>query len=85
VDSVHWSGAHWFADVQHRSFVALALADDDGARDRHILKCSPHGLDGGVVGPVAVALTHGPRGGDRSFFHDTNQFERQLLFDVECR
>ena len=56
--------ADLLADEEHGCFVALALADDDATAHRHGVHLLAHRLDRDVVGVLAVALTHRPRGGD---------------------
>ncbi len=65
-----------FADVQHWRFVALALADHNGAGDGNILEGAAHGLDRGMIGAFAVALAHGAGGRDGGFFHHAHEFQR---------
>jgi hypothetical protein len=43
---------------------------------------APRGPDGSLIGSLTVALAHGARRCDRSFFHHARQFERQQLFDI---
>ena len=43
------------ADIEHRRFVALALADHHGAADGQRVERAPHGIDGGLVGGLLVA------------------------------
>ena len=66
------------ADVEHRRFVALALADDDGAVDRHRVHHAAHRLDGDLVGLVAIALPHRVGAGDGRLFDDPEKFEREI-------
>src|ERR1700686_5314970 len=62
--------ADFLADVQHGSFVALAFADDDGAVHLYGVHGFAHGFHGDFIGFVAVAETHGARGGDGGRFDD---------------
>ena len=71
------AGADFLADEQHRRFVALALADDDAAVDVDVAEFGAHGLDGGVVGGLLVALAAPVGGGDRGALGDAHQLERQ--------
>ena len=66
------------ADVEHRRFVALAFADDDGAVDRHRVHHLAHRLDGDLVGLVAVALAHRVRARDGRLLDDAEKFEREV-------
>jgi len=67
--------AHLLADVQHRRRVALALADHDGAVDRHRIHRAAHRFDRGVVRAMAIALAHGVRAGNGGLFDDAQEFE----------
>ena len=66
------------ADVQHRRFVALAFADDDGAVDRHRVHHTAHRLDGDLVRAVPIALTHRVRARDRRLFDDAEEIEGEI-------
>ena len=68
------------ADVEHRRLVALALADDDGAVDRHGVELAPHGLDGRLVRAVAVALAHRVGAGDGRLFDHAQELEGEVGF-----
>ena len=70
--------ADLLADEQHRRLVALALADDDGAVDRHRVHLAPHRLDRHLVGLVPVALAHRLGAGDRRLLDDPQEVERQV-------
>ena len=70
--------ADLLADVQHRRLVALALADDDRAVDRHDVHVAAHRFDGHVVRLVAIALAHRVRARDRGLFDDAQEIERQV-------
>ena len=70
------------ADVEHRRFVALALADDDRAVDRHRVHLVPHRFDGDLIGLVPIALPHRVRAGDRRLLDDPDEVERQIGIDV---
>jgi hypothetical protein len=75
-----WS-ANALADVEHRSLIALAFADDDVARDLHFFKGSAHRLNGGLIGSFAIALAHGSGGGNGGFFDDMDEIARKIAFD----
>jgi hypothetical protein len=47
------------AVVEHRRFVLLALADDDGAAHGDRVEHRPHGVDGGLVHDLLVAASRG--------------------------
>ena len=67
--------ADLLADEQHRRFVALAFADDDGAVDRHGVHHAAHRLDGDLVGLVPIALPHRVGAGNGRLFDDPQKFE----------
>ena len=60
--------ADFFADIEHRRFIALAFADDDAALHGHGVERGAHGVDCGLVGGLLVTATYelggGLRGGD---------------------
>ena len=49
------SGADLLPDVEHRCFIALALADDDGAVERQLVERVAHGFDSGRIGSFLIA------------------------------
>ena len=69
------SKAHLLADVQHRRLVALSLADDDGAVDRHAVHLAAHGFHRNLIGFVAVSLPHGVSAGNGSLLHHAQEIE----------
>ena len=68
------------ADVQHRRLVALTLTDDDAPVDRHAIELAPHRLDGGLIGPLAVAEPHRVRARDGGLLDDAEELEREIGF-----
>ena len=76
-------GIHLLPDVEHRRFVALALTDDDAAVNRHGIHDASHRFDSGLVGPMPIALAHGLRAGNRSFFNDAKEFERSWSMIID--
>ena len=70
----------FFSDVQHGRGVAFAFTDDDGAVHLHGVHRFAHGFHGDFVRLVAVAKTHGARGGDGGGFHHAQEFETELSF-----
>ena len=70
--------ADLLADIEHRRFVALAFADDDGAVDGKIVERVAHGFDGGVVGGAFVAAADLARRLNGGRFRDTHRFESEL-------
>ena len=72
--------ADLLADVEHGCFVALALADDDGAVDWHVVHDAAHRLDSRLIGGVPISLAHGVGAGDRGLFDDAEEFQREIGF-----
>ena len=70
--------ADFFADVEHRRFVALALADDDGAVNRHRVHHLAHRFDGDEIGVVPVALAHRMGAGDGGLFDHPKKLQREI-------
>jgi hypothetical protein len=71
------------ADVEHRGFVALALADDDPAAELDLVHGPAHRLGGRGVRRVALAATHEPRRVDGRRLGDPDHLEgEQLLHRV---
>src|SRR3989442_1163955 len=75
-------GPNFFADVEHGRFVALALADHDGAAHGHRVHGVTHGFRGHVVRQLAFTLAHGVGRGDRRVLHHAQEFQRQITFQV---
>jgi hypothetical protein len=61
------------SDVQHRRFVALALADDDRPVDRHGVHFAAHRFDGHLIGAVAIPLAHRVGAGNGGLFGDAEE------------
>ena len=70
-------GADLLADKQHRRFVQLALADDDGAVDRQFVELAPHGVHGGLVGGFFFSAPAQPRRVDRRTLGHAYDLHRQ--------
>ena len=70
------AASDFFADVEHRRFVALALADNDAPGDLHLAERLAHLFDGGAVGGVAFAAPHPARSGQRRAFGHFHEVER---------
>ena len=68
----------YFADEEHRRFIALAFSDDDRAVDRHGIHDPPHRLDGDLLGMMTVALPHGVGAGDGRLLDDAQEFKGQV-------
>src|SRR5581483_5311126 len=75
VDLRTLAAAHLLADVQHRGLVALALPDDDGPPEGHLVHRLPHGLDRGLVGEAVVAVSDPMRGRDSGGLGDAHELE----------
>ena len=74
------------ADVEHRGFVALALADDDATGEVDLVHRPAHGLGGQLVRAVPIAATHRPCRGDGRLLGDPDHLEREELFHrLLCR
>ena len=72
------SRADLLADVEHRRFVALAFADDDGAVDRQRIHLLPHRFDSHLIGEVPIALPHRVCAGDGRLLDDADEVEREV-------
>ena len=66
-------------DVEHRRFVALALADDDPAGEVDLVHRRAHRLGGRGVRLVLGAATHEPGGFDGGRLGDADHLEREQL------
>jgi hypothetical protein len=79
--------ADLLADVEHRRLVALALADDDRARELNLVHRPAHGLGRGLVGLVLLAPSHEPGRGERRRLGDADHLEREQLLHQwrKCR
>ena len=69
--------ADLFADIEHRRFVALALADDHGAVHRQFVERGAHRLDRGGVGGFLVAAPDQLRRGDCRRLGDPHHFHHE--------
>jgi hypothetical protein len=67
------------ADVEHRGFVPLALADDDRARHLDLVHRPAHGLGRQPIGLHPVAATHEPRRRDRGCLCHADHLECEKL------
>ena len=74
----HATGANLLADIQHRRFVAFALAYHDRAVDRQLVESRAHRLYCGLVGRAFVAPADLPGGRNGRGFGDAHDFEREL-------
>ena len=63
------------ADVEHRRFVALALADHHGAVHRQLVERGAHRFDRGGIGGFLVAAADQLRRGDRRGLGHPDHFE----------
>ena len=78
VDLGTFSRADRLADVEHRRFVPLPLADDDRALNVHDVEDPPHRRDGGLIGGVLVSASHPAGGRERGRLGDTHQLEAEV-------
>jgi len=78
-------GADFFADEKHGRFVALALANHDGAVHGHFVHHPAHGSDGRLVGHVAVSPAHGFCRFNGRLFDDAQKFQTQFDFHQNSR
>jgi hypothetical protein len=79
--------AHALADIEHRGFIALALADDDPSRELDLIHRGAHGGRRRGVGLITRATTHEARGFDRCCLGHADHLEREQLFHsvLGCR
>ncbi len=82
VCSVGKFGADTFADVEHRRFIAFAFANHDRAVHGNGVHDFAHAFSSDFVREMAVALTHGAGRCNRGLFHDTQELEREVAFNV---
>src|SRR5439155_12324276 len=75
VDGGTVAAADLLADVEHRRFVTLALADDDRPIEAGVFHAAAHRFDRGLIGGVVVAVTHAMRRGDRGRLRDAHELE----------
>ena len=68
--------------IEHRRFVHLALADDDGAVDRKPAELAAHCVDSGAVGFLLEPPPAQPRRGDRRKFGHPRDLDRHDAFDA---
>ena len=74
--------ADLLADKEHRRFVHLAFADDDGARDGNAAQFAAHGIDRGLVGGLLVAASAQARGRNGCCFGDARYFEHEHALET---
>ena len=74
--------ADLLADIEHRRFVALALADHHRAVDGQDVEGAAHRLHRGLVGGVLVAASDLARGRHRRRFGDANRFQRERTIEM---
>ena len=75
--AVFLAAADLLADVEHRRFVALALADHHRAGQRQLVERRAHRLDRRSVGGIIVAAPDPFRRGDGRGLGDSDHFEHQ--------
>ena len=76
--------AYSFADVEHRRFVALALANDDFTVDVEFVQHAAHGVGARLVDQVRVALARHPARGDGRLFGDAHRVEDEGTLHVHA-
>jgi len=64
------AAAEGLADIEHRSLVALSLADDDRPAHLEPVQLFAHRLHRYLVGVFAFAIAHRARRGDGCFFRN---------------
>ena len=69
------------AVVEHRRFVLLTLADDDGAAHGDRVQHRAHGVDRGLVDDLLVAAPEMTGGGERSGLGGADELEREVAVD----
>ena len=74
--------ANFFADIQHGRFVALTLADNDGAAHGDRVHGLAHSLGRDLIAEFALALAHGAGRSDGGDFDDAQKSRRQVAFNV---
>ena len=75
------AGSDVLADVEHRSFVLLAFADDDDAVDVDLAENAAHRVDGGLIDGVLVAAPDQLAGDDRRSFGRPEKFQLDACVD----
>src|SRR5262245_50639202 len=78
-------GADFLANEQHRRFVDLTLANDDGAVDRQFVEFAAHGVDRSLVGRLVLAMPPQARRGYRRTLGDAHDFEGENAFQQKFR
>ena len=71
---------NFFADIQHRRFVALAFPDYDCSVHLYRVHRFAHGLNGHFIGFVAVAESHCSCRRNRRVFHYAQKIQAELFF-----
>ncbi len=75
--------AHRLPDIQHGSFVALALSNYDISRHMDGFERLPHGVDCRLIGRFGVTLSHGAGGCDRRRFDHMDKIAQQVAFNAD--
>ena len=77
IDARTIAGSHFFADVQHRRFVALAFANHHHTFDVEQVQLFAHGVHCRLVGGFFVATPDQRGRGQGGLFGDSGQAQRQ--------
>src|SRR5262245_65174325 len=78
-------GADFLANEQHRRFVDLTLANDDGAVDRQLVEFAAHGVDRSLIGCLVLAMPPQARRGYRRTLGDAHDFEGKNALQQKFR
>ena len=70
--------ADFFADVEHRRFVALALADDDRPADVQRVERLAHGVDRRLIRALFVAAAHQARRSHRRRLGEADRLQADV-------
>ena len=78
-------GPDLFADIEHRRFVALALADHHGAIHRQLVQRRAHRFDRRRIGRLFIAPPDQAGGGDRRRFGHAHHLEdKNAVENIGC-
>ena len=70
------------ANIEHRSLVPLAFANNNIACYRHRLESTPHCLNSGLVGILPITFAHRAGARNSCFFHDAHKMRRKIAFEI---
>ena len=69
--------SNFFADIEHRGFIALALPDDDGSIKIEFVERTAHRIDRRCIRRLLIAAPDQFRRGDCSGFGDTHHLQHK--------